>query len=114
MGVFFARCGEAEPHFPRVGRWLRCSCLFNRSLLSNAPKFPYSFVEGSPRLGALGLSDGTFTRPPKLFDGFDAPQRAGPRRADGSGAHQDVDRIGVELRKLPKRDPRALVELNFQ
>ena len=41
-------------------------------------------------------------------------ERAGPRCADGLAAHKHIDRIGVELRKLSKRDPGALADLNFQ
>src|SRR5947208_1008527 len=57
------------------------------------------FIKSPARCLALRLGDRLFTRSPELFDGFDAPQRAGPRGADGFAVHEDIDGIGVELRK---------------
>src|SRR6266516_425660 len=84
------------------------------SLSGNKPEFLYRFVKGLPRLSPLGLCDCSFARSPKLLDGFDAPQRAGPRCPDEFAAHQHIDRIGVKLRKLSKGDPGALIDLNFE
>src|SRR5437660_2991042 len=85
-----------------------------RSLPGNAPELLASFVKGSPRLSPLGIGDFIAARPPQLLDGFDAPKRTGPRCADGLAAHKHIDGIGVKLRKMSKRDPTTLIDLNFE
>src|SRR5438552_12203626 len=85
-----------------------------RSFPGNAPELPDGFIKSSPCLGAAGFCDCSLARSPELLDGFDAPKGAGPRYPDRLAGHQHIDRIRVKLGKLSKRDPGALVDLNFQ
>jgi hypothetical protein len=81
-----ARCPYQAKRIPRRGRALLCLRVL-RSLGCDAAKLLDGLVKGSARLSALGLCDRSLTRPPELLDGFDAPERAGPRRADGLAAN---------------------------
>src|SRR2546421_246272 len=94
--------------------YLRLSLSVTRRLIGDAPELLDRFVKGSPRLGPLGLCDRPFAHAPELFDRLDAPKRAGPRCADRPAAHEDIDRIRVELRKMSEGDPGAPAKLNFQ
>src|SRR5881628_580115 len=79
----------------------------SRRFVGNAAVQRDGLVERGARFRALRFGEGLGARAPKLLDDRDAPERAVARRADGPAAHFHVHRVGVQLRKLPERDPAA-------
>src|SRR5262245_7350417 len=51
---------------------------------------------------------------PKLIDHADAPEGALLRAADRLAGDDDVDRVGVQLRELPQRDPTGALDRHVE